>query len=109
MITKFEAIRSLVGGAITQTASGRIIYHDGQIPPTEKEIQAKIAELEAAEPMRVLRIERNRRLTETDWVTLKAYSQGEEVIMLPEQEVLIITIQVVVIVAKVVIKIELLH
>ena len=79
MITKFEAIHSLVGGAITQTASGNIIYHDGQIPPTEKEIQAKIAELEATEPMRVLRIERNRRLAEADWVTLKAYSQGVEV------------------------------
>ena len=35
--------------------------------PTEEEIQAKIQELEAAEPMRLLREERNRRLTETDW------------------------------------------
>ena len=35
--------------------------------PTEEEIQAKIAELEAEEPMRLLRIERNRKLTETDW------------------------------------------
>ena len=70
MIHKFEAIHSLVGGAITQTASGRIIYHDGQIPPTEKEIQAKIAELESLEPMRLLRLERNRRLAETDWMAL---------------------------------------
>ena len=31
------------------------------------EIQAKIAELEAAEPMRLLRIQRNRLLQETDW------------------------------------------
>lgn len=38
-----------------------------KIPPTEKEIQTKIAELQAAEPMRLLRLERNRRLTETDW------------------------------------------
>ena len=29
-----------------------------------------MAELEAAEPMRLLRIERNRRLTETDWWVL---------------------------------------
>ena len=35
--------------------------------PTEEQIQAKIQELEAAEPMRLLRIERNRKLTETDW------------------------------------------
>jgi len=47
--------------------------------PTETEIQTKIAELEAGEPMRVLRLERNHRLAETDWVTIKAYSQGAEV------------------------------
>ncbi|MEK9694129.1 MAG: phage tail assembly chaperone [Candidatus Poseidoniales archaeon] len=35
--------------------------------PTEEEIQAKIAELEAAEPMRLLKEERNRLLAETDW------------------------------------------
>jgi hypothetical protein len=35
--------------------------------PTESEIQAKIAELQAAEPMRLLRVERNRLLAETDW------------------------------------------
>ena len=35
--------------------------------PTEDEITAKIAELEAAEPMRLLRVERNRRLASTDW------------------------------------------
>ncbi len=35
--------------------------------PTESEITAKIAELEAAEPMRLLRDERNQRLANTDW------------------------------------------
>jgi|TARA_B100001094_G_scaffold274918_1_gene282173 hypothetical protein len=42
-------------------------------------VSAKMQELETTEPMRLLRIERNRRLAETDWVTLKAYSQGVEV------------------------------
>ena len=56
-----------------------IVFKDPTIAPSEQEIQEKIAELEAAEPMRLLRIERNRRLAETDWVTLKAYSQGVEV------------------------------
>ena len=50
-----------------------------QTKPTESEINAKIAELEAAEPMRLLRLERNQKLAETDWVTIKAYSQGAEV------------------------------
>ena len=36
-------------------------------PPSKEEIQAKIAELEAAEPMRLLRIERNRLIQQTDW------------------------------------------
>jgi len=38
-----------------------------QTQPTEAEITAKIAELEAAEPMRLLRAERNQRLANTDW------------------------------------------
>ena len=54
-------------------------WTDSRPKPTEAEIQAKIAELEALEPMRLLRLERNRRLTETDWVTIKAYSQSVEV------------------------------
>ena len=35
--------------------------------PTEELINSKIQELEAAEPIRLLRQERNRRLAETDW------------------------------------------
>jgi len=42
-------------------------WHDERPQPTEEEIQAKIAELEAAEPMRILKVERNRLLAETDW------------------------------------------
>ena len=43
------------------------VVKDGAILPTEAEITAKIAELEAAEPMRLLRAERNQRLANTDW------------------------------------------
>ena len=42
MIEKIEAIRSLVGGAITQKYNGDVIYHDGQVAPTEAEIQARL-------------------------------------------------------------------
>ena len=38
-----------------------------QSEPTNAELTAKIAELTAAEPMRLLREERNRRIAETDW------------------------------------------
>ena len=39
----------------------------GQTKPTETEINNKIAELDSAEPMRLLREERNKRLMTTDW------------------------------------------
>ena len=35
--------------------------------PTETEINNKISELDNAEPMRLLRIERDTRIAETDW------------------------------------------
>jgi len=38
-----------------------------QSKPTEEEIQAKIAELQAAEPLRLLRLERDRLIQQTDW------------------------------------------
>lgn len=38
-----------------------------QSEPTNAELTTKIAELTAAEPMRLLREERNRRIAETDW------------------------------------------
>jgi hypothetical protein len=40
--------------------------------PSQEAIDAKIAELEAAEPMRLLRIERDRKLAEVDWWTSRA-------------------------------------
>ena len=37
-------------------------------PPSLEEVQSKVAELKAAEPMRLLRQERNRRISVTDWM-----------------------------------------
>ena len=45
--TTFEAVLALVGGGINSTIDGEIYYHDGQTPPTEEQIQAKLAELQA--------------------------------------------------------------
>ena len=47
--------------------------------PTEAELNAKIAELDAAEGMRLLRIERDNKLAAVDWEVTKAYSKGEAV------------------------------
>lgn len=38
--------------------------------PTRAQVEAKIAELKAAEPMRLLRVERDRLIAETDWWVL---------------------------------------
>ena len=47
-----------------------------QTKPTEDEINAKIAELKAEEPFKLLRQERNRRLAECDWVVTKYAEYG---------------------------------
>ena len=38
-----------------------------QTQPTETEVNSKISELDAAEPMRLLRVERDARIAKTDW------------------------------------------
>ena len=43
------------------------IEGNGHDKPTAEALTAKIAELDAAEPMTLLRQERDRRLTKTDW------------------------------------------
>jgi hypothetical protein len=50
--------------------------------PSAAELEEKIKELQDAEPMRLLRVERDRRLADTDQITLKAYRQG---IPVPEE------------------------
>ena len=47
-----------------------------QTVPTEKEVTDKIAELDAAEGMRLLRVERDAKLAALDWEVTKAYSNG---------------------------------
>ena len=47
-----------------------------QAVPTEKEVTDKIAEMDAAEGMRLLRVERDAKLAALDWEVVKAYSNG---------------------------------
>ena len=63
-----DALVSIGGKFEIKDTYSTLIWKDDIIPkPTEEEIQAKIVELEVAEPMRLLREERNRLLQETDW------------------------------------------
>jgi len=49
---------------------------ESQTKPTETELNNKLSELNNAEPLRLLRVERDKRLTETDWVVAKATETG---------------------------------
>lgn len=70
---KFDAIRALRPNARFSLRNNEItIWETDDIPqPTKEEIQEKIKELELEEPMRLLREERNRRLAETDWWSIR--------------------------------------
>jgi hypothetical protein len=69
-VSYYTAVVSLVGGIVTGPENGPISeysFESNQTQPSEEQIQAKIAELTAAEPMRQLRIKRNQLLAATDW------------------------------------------
>ena len=46
--------------------------------PTREQVYAKIEELKAAEPMRLLRVERDRLIAETDWWVLPDRTPTDE-------------------------------
>ena len=57
----------------------QITWYSPSIPkPTRAQVDAKIAELVAAEPMRLLRIERDRLIAETDWWVLPDRTPTDE-------------------------------
>jgi len=58
----------------------QIQWFSPDIPkPTREQVEAKIEELKALEPMRLLRLHRDKLLAETDWVTMRAYSTNTPV------------------------------
>ena len=68
MISKAQALTSLgfIGGwKIKENNIEK--WWSTKTQPTEEQIQEKIAELEAAEPTRLLRVERDRLIALTDW------------------------------------------
>ena len=54
--------------------SGITWLDKNQTLPTEQEVLEKLAELQVAEPMRLLRQKRNELIAETDWTQLKDIS-----------------------------------
>ena len=74
------ALRKLRPGALWvlrgNDYSGLEWMDSGQTKPTETELNNKLSELNNAEPLRLLRVERDKRLTESDWVVTKATETG---------------------------------
>jgi len=67
-----SALQALAPGAewaLSGDAYSGLDWHNGHgyDKPTEAEITAKIAELDNAEAMKLLREERNKRIAKTDW------------------------------------------
>ena len=55
-----------------------ITWLSSEQQPTKTEVIDKIAELDAAEPMRLLRIERNKKIAETDWRVLPDQTPSDD-------------------------------
>jgi len=72
MITENQAIRELYAGPVTFNHNG-VHYHGDFEIPSQEEIQAKIVELQAAEPLRLLREQRNQLLAQSDWRMVSDY------------------------------------
>jgi len=74
-----EALRQLRPSSSFSVSGKRIKWCDpNNAQPTEEEIQTKLSELRNAEPMRLLREERNRRLVETDWTQYRDVSLNND-------------------------------
>ena len=78
-----DAIRALHPDAQFTTVNEVITEWNstGITQPTQEELNAKLIELKAAEPHKLLREERDKRLTACDWVVTKHTEHGK---MVPE-------------------------
>ena len=76
-----DALQALKPGSqwfLRGTEYSGLEWMDSGQQPTEQEVKAKIIELDAAEPMRLLRIERNKKIAETDWRVLPDQTPSDD-------------------------------
>ena len=76
-----SALQALKPGAewvLRGTEYSGLEWMDSGQQPTEQEVKAKLIELDAAEPMRLLRIERNKKIAETDWRVLPDQTPSDD-------------------------------
>lgn len=70
---RHDAINLLYSNVHNQVGNLCFDVNGSSVTVDEELVQAKIAELEAAEPLRLLRIERNLILQQSDWRDLPSY------------------------------------
>ena len=76
-----QALQSLKPGAewvLDGVDYSGLKWLDSGQQPTEQEVKAKITELDAAEPMRLLRIERDKKIAQTDWRVLPDQTPSDD-------------------------------
>ena len=61
------ALRPGAGWVLSGTEYSGLEWHDELLKPTEEQCNTKLAALNDAEPARLLRVERDKRLKECDW------------------------------------------
>lgn len=79
IISAIDSLRPNSGYSLKTDKYEDIEWHDKNSScPTREEIQNKLAELQSAEPMRLLRIERNQLLAQTDWRMTTDYPYSDQ-------------------------------
>ena len=80
MIDNSKAIQSLKPGAKWIMRGDDLEWLDeDQTEPTASQISDEVVRLQAAEPLRLLRIERNAKLAETDWEIVMHKEKGTNI------------------------------
>ena len=74
--SKFDALISLKPNKEYTWSGTDYANLVGDDKPTESEIDTEVTRLNNAEPMRLLRVERDRRLSACDWVSAKSTDTG---------------------------------
>jgi len=78
-----EAIRRIIPDAVCAIHNedfNRIDWMMDDVPqPSILEIETKLQELQSEYPMKLMRYHRDKLLSETDWVTMRAYSTKTDV------------------------------
>ena len=75
----FEALLELTPTCDFVVDGDKLIWNDKEeLRPTDEEIALKVKELEAAQPLNQLRIERNELLMETDYIMVSDYPHTDK-------------------------------